>query len=56
MNIASMSGLIVNRPQPQTSYNVSKAGVIMLTKCLAGEWAAEGVRVNAVVPDMPRRR
>jgi NAD(P)-dependent dehydrogenase (short-subunit alcohol dehydrogenase family) len=54
VNIASMSGLIVNRPQPQTSYNVSKAGVIMLTKCLAAEWAPEGVRVNAVAPGYVR--
>jgi len=39
INIASMSGLIVNKPQEQASYNTSKAAVIHLTKSLAAEWA-----------------
>lgn len=50
VNLGSMSGNIVNRPQPQTPYNVSKAAVHHLTKCLAAEWAQHGVRVNAVAP------
>ncbi|NAZ82958.1 SDR family oxidoreductase [Kineococcus sp. R8] len=50
VNIASMSGRIVNVPQPQASYNASKAAVEALTKSLAVEWIPLGVRVNAVSP------
>lgn len=50
INTASMSGHIVNVPQPQSAYNASKAGVIQLTKSLAIEWAKKGIRVNSISP------
>jgi NAD(P)-dependent dehydrogenase (short-subunit alcohol dehydrogenase family) len=50
VNIASISGSVVNRPQKQAAYNASKAAVVMITKSLAVEWAERGVRVNSVSP------
>lgn len=50
INIGSISGMIVNRPQLQAPYNASKAAVHQLTKSLAAEWAPYDIRVNAVAP------
>lgn len=54
INTASMSGHIVNTPQKQLVYNASKAGVLHLTRSLAAEWAARGVRVNSISPGYTR--
>ena len=50
INMASMSGSIVNIPQWQASYNASKAGVIHMTRSLAVEWTQYGIRVNSLSP------
>jgi NAD(P)-dependent dehydrogenase (short-subunit alcohol dehydrogenase family) len=47
---ASISAHRVNFPQPQVSYNVSKAAVITLKSSLAAEWARYGINVNSISP------
>lgn len=50
--VASMSGL---RPHKGLgAYSAAKAALIMLSRALAQEWAADGIRVNAVAPGMVR--
>ncbi|KAK0645303.1 D-arabinitol 2-dehydrogenase [Lasiodiplodia hormozganensis] len=48
--IGSMSGAIVNVPQPQAPYNAAKAAVRHLAASLAVEWAHAGIRVNSISP------
>jgi NAD(P)-dependent dehydrogenase (short-subunit alcohol dehydrogenase family) len=50
INTASMSAHIANTPQNQCAYNVSKAGVLHLTRSLAVEWAPKNIRVNSISP------
>ena len=48
INISAMQAFV---PMPMQSHVcAAKAGVDMLTKCLAVEWGAEGVRVNSIAP------
>ncbi|WP_375486670.1 SDR family oxidoreductase [uncultured Mycobacterium sp.] len=47
---ASMSGHIINTPQPVGHYCASKAAVIQLTKAMAVELAPHNIRVNSVSP------
>lgn len=48
INVSSVNGTLAF-PQ-RLAYCVAKAGVNMLTKVLAIEWAGQGVRVNAIAP------
>jgi sorbose reductase len=48
--VASISGQLVNFPQPQSAYNTSKAAVIHMARSLAAEWAVHGIRVNTISP------
>ena len=52
INIASMSGLIVNRGIGGRDYETSKAAVIHFTRCAAADWAPHGITVNAICPGL----
>ena len=47
---SSIAGEVTVWPQPQAAYNAAKAGVNLLVKSTAVEWAKSGVRVNGVAP------
>ena len=48
--IGSMSGAVVNVPQPQAPYNAAKAAVRHLAASFAVEWAHAHIRVNCISP------
>jgi NAD(P)-dependent dehydrogenase (short-subunit alcohol dehydrogenase family) len=50
INISSVIGLVSTAPIGGASYAASKAGIIGLTRELAGQWGRRGIRVNAIVP------
>jgi NAD(P)-dependent dehydrogenase (short-subunit alcohol dehydrogenase family) len=49
-SIVNLASIMARLPSPGGAYSVSKAGVWMLTKCLAQELAHRGIRVNAIGP------
>jgi NAD(P)-dependent dehydrogenase (short-subunit alcohol dehydrogenase family) len=48
--MASVMGLVAAAPLPLAAYCAAKGGLVALTRQLACEWAAAGIRVNAVAP------
>lgn len=54
VNIASIMGLVGGALYPNPAYHASKGALVNWTRALAVEWAARGVRVNAVAPAFVR--
>lgn len=52
VNLAAIEATSSDWEEPCAAYAASKAGVCALTRAMAGEWAADGIRVNAVAPGM----
>jgi gluconate 5-dehydrogenase/2-deoxy-D-gluconate 3-dehydrogenase len=56
VNVASIMGLVGGAHYPNLAYHTAKGALVNLTRALACEWAAHGVRVNAVAPTFARTR
>jgi gluconate 5-dehydrogenase len=50
INVASISGMVVNRGIGGRSYETSKAAVIQFTRTVAVDWAPHGITANAICP------
>ena len=56
VNVASIMGLVGGAHYPNLAYHSAKGALVNFTRALACEWAASGVRVNAVAPTFARTR
>jgi NAD(P)-dependent dehydrogenase (short-subunit alcohol dehydrogenase family) len=56
VNLASIMGLVGGGHYPNLAYHSAKGAIVNFTRALACEWAAHGVRVNAVAPTFARTR
>ena len=52
INIASISGIIVNRGIGGRAYETAKAAVVHFTRCAAADWAPHNIAVNAICPGL----
>ena len=52
INIASMSGVIINRGIGGRHYETAKAAVIQFTRAAAADWAPHGINVNSISPGL----
>ncbi|HUG89760.1 MAG TPA: SDR family oxidoreductase [Planctomycetaceae bacterium] len=50
INVASISGMVVNRGIGGRSYETAKAAVIQFTRAVAADWAPHGITANAICP------
>jgi gluconate 5-dehydrogenase len=50
INVASISGIVVNKGIHGRTYETSKAALTAFTKTLAVDWAQHNIRVNAIAP------
>ena len=50
VNVSSVLGLVSGAPMGGATYAASKAGLVGLTRELAGQWGQRGIRVNALAP------